>query len=478
MYALGCGDVDIGIVQPDVITKSARTRVDSADLSLLAFKVVLELTCIVRRDNDMVLFKELLKLLEGHVVLNKTGFHKLVLFSDTRRENDYFILPLQILFDIYHRTHDRTVYRREVFQQLWLICFYIFYDSRTWLCYDVADSFFLDSTQVRPCTDICTEGYVIYKLSLFSEPVEDTLPLIREGRFDSWRCKDYHLLLAHCCQCLLGIINIISCMVSAVADTLTAGDTAFRVYCCNKSSVLKHLGDISLGCRTGSDAGITAHAFFRFNNNELFHYIRSSHDFDDIGSERSKAEFPTYSFRHTISTITHCLHFVNSCANEIILSFKTLKRRRYAVYRICAYGSSEHLNKKRHKIYTNITVILVKYAPSVLFCLHICAENTKKAALVRLSVVYWSAVICSNSSSPVWVVHRIPFIPSFFAASTFFCVSSMNTHCLGSSEYLWQSRRYISGSGFVMCSKQENTPPSVNEINSSAQGAACIRYEK
>ena len=273
MYALGCGDVDIRVVQPDVITKSARTRVDSSDLTLLILKVILELACIIRRDNDTVLLKELLKLLEGNVVLYESRLHKLVLLSDTRRKNDDLVLSLKIFLDINHRTHDRAVYRREVFQQLWLICFYIFYDSRTWLCYDVADSLFLDSTQVRPCTDIGTEGYVIYKLSLFSEPVEDTLPLIREGRFDSGRCKDYHLLLAHCCQSLLRIIYIISCAVSAVAHALAAGDTAVGIYRSYESSVLKHLGDISLGSRTSSYAGITAHAFFRFYNNDLFHYF-------------------------------------------------------------------------------------------------------------------------------------------------------------------------------------------------------------
>ena len=122
---------------------------------------------------------------------------------------------------------------------------------------------------MSPCTDVGAEGYVIDDTSFALEPIEDTLPFGRENRFYGRRCKNDDLFLRHSLHTFLGIVNIVSCPVRTALYTFTANYALFRINGSDKSSVIKHFGDIGLGSRTRSDTGIAADTFFGFNNNDL-----------------------------------------------------------------------------------------------------------------------------------------------------------------------------------------------------------------
>ena len=262
---LGSGDIYIGVVQPQVVTKSARTGVYSTHLSLSLIEGILKLMYRVCGYSYIVLVEVLGQLLECDVVIYRACIYKLVFLCYAGRKNSDRVGPSQILSYICSHAHDRAVYRRKVRKQLRLIGLDILNYGSTGLSDYISYLLCLDSSQMRPRTDIRTVGYVVDYTVLFPEIIKYALPLSRIYRLDSGSSQYYQLFLIKTRHSSLGIVKKISCAVVAGLYAFAAGNTSVIIYSGDESAVLKYLGDIRLRRGTGSDAGITADAFFGLN---------------------------------------------------------------------------------------------------------------------------------------------------------------------------------------------------------------------
>ena len=68
----GIGDVEVGEVEPEVVSESARTRIDTSELTLLLVEFIFKVVACVNGDTDSVALEILHELVDSNVVVNET----------------------------------------------------------------------------------------------------------------------------------------------------------------------------------------------------------------------------------------------------------------------------------------------------------------------------------------------------------------------------------------------------------------------
>ena len=148
---------------------------------------------------------------------------------------------------------------------------YVVYQRTAGIAYHIRYSFSIEHTHHSPHIDIRTEAAVDNCIASLFEPVEYTLPLIRVSKLDSWVNDNDHSLVLdlghkYCC-----VVNIVSRLVRAHLQTLTAANALININGSDYLSIIKFFSDVGFRSRANSYTRITARTPFRSDYDNILH---------------------------------------------------------------------------------------------------------------------------------------------------------------------------------------------------------------
>ena len=214
--------------------------------------------CIAYR--KLICLNSLFKLRKSHIILNKTRIVELCFLCNAGRKNSNGIVVVAVFLDIHRTAENRAVDRRKIRNKLVLVFKNIIRKSGTGLRNDLLNLLFRNSLQMHICTDIRTEGNIIYlSRTCRTKRRKNLLPVVSESNSHSGGNKESYLLsLFEVIEHTIGIIIVISCLMYADLYTFAAVDTIFIIYRNNSLSV-NFLRHICVTDGTGSYTGITTY---------------------------------------------------------------------------------------------------------------------------------------------------------------------------------------------------------------------------